>query len=150
MTDIRAITLWQPWAGSIAVLGKDIENRSWRTDYRGPVLIHAGATWDPELPLEDGFFDCPICLNCGFDCHLCNGVGLANGNRPAFSRRSVVAIATVSDCVRNSPSPWAAKGQWHFVLDDVRAVSPVVLWTKGERGLWTPPTELVRACGIGQ
>lgn len=38
---LRAVTLWQPWA-SLAALGlKQYETRSWRTAYRGPLLIHA-------------------------------------------------------------------------------------------------------------
>lgn len=40
---IKALTIRQPWAHAIFHLGKDVENRSWRTRYRGPLLIHAGA-----------------------------------------------------------------------------------------------------------
>jgi hypothetical protein len=39
----KAITVTQPYASSIVYGGKDIENRSWYTHYRGPVAIHAGA-----------------------------------------------------------------------------------------------------------
>ena len=45
-----AITIVQPWAwlivhGKAAGVagGKDVENRSWTTRYRGPIMIHAGA-----------------------------------------------------------------------------------------------------------
>lgn len=41
MTDVRALTLWQPWASLVAVGAKTIETRGWSTDYRGPLLIHA-------------------------------------------------------------------------------------------------------------
>lgn len=41
MTAIKAISLWQPWASAIALGNKAIETRSWRTAYRGPILIHA-------------------------------------------------------------------------------------------------------------
>lgn len=40
---MRALTIRQPWASLIATGAKTIETRPWRTDYRGPVLIHAGA-----------------------------------------------------------------------------------------------------------
>ncbi len=40
----RALTLWQPWASLIAIGAKTIETRSWSTAYRGPLLIHAGAS----------------------------------------------------------------------------------------------------------
>ena len=46
MTDdrIRALTVRQPWASLIALGHKRIETRSWKTDYRGPLVIHAGAS----------------------------------------------------------------------------------------------------------
>jgi hypothetical protein len=45
---MKAITLTQPWATLVAIGAKRIETRSWRTDYRGPLAIHAakGATTD--------------------------------------------------------------------------------------------------------
>lgn len=39
---MRALSVRQPWAWLICNGGKDIENRSWPTSFRGRVLIHAG------------------------------------------------------------------------------------------------------------
>lgn len=39
---MMALTVRQPWAWMIIHAGKDIENRTWATRYRGPLLIHAG------------------------------------------------------------------------------------------------------------
>lgn len=53
-----ALSLWQPWASALfathtrlgdAVRLKANETRSWRTDYRGPLLICAAHRWDAEL-----------------------------------------------------------------------------------------------------
>lgn len=38
---MRALSLTQPWASAVAILLKQWETRSWRTNYRGPVAIHA-------------------------------------------------------------------------------------------------------------
>ena len=38
---IKAITLWQPWASLVVAGHKRFETRSWRTGYRGPLAIHA-------------------------------------------------------------------------------------------------------------
>jgi hypothetical protein len=38
---MKALSIRQPWASLIVAGYKDIENRSWRTSYRGPVLIHS-------------------------------------------------------------------------------------------------------------
>lgn len=38
----KAITICQPWAWAIIHGPKRIENRTWPSDYHGPLLIHAG------------------------------------------------------------------------------------------------------------
>jgi hypothetical protein len=38
---MKIITIRQPWAHLIVNGSKNIENRTWPTSYRGPVLIHA-------------------------------------------------------------------------------------------------------------
>lgn len=43
---MKAITLHQPWASLVAVEAKRYETRSWRTNYSGPIAIHA-AKMDP-------------------------------------------------------------------------------------------------------
>lgn len=43
---LRALTIRQPWAWAIIHGGKDIENRSWNTKHRGPLVIHAGMGFD--------------------------------------------------------------------------------------------------------
>lgn len=45
---MKAISIQQPWAWAILHAGKDVENRTWRTTYRGPVAIHASKAVDPE------------------------------------------------------------------------------------------------------
>lgn len=39
---MKAITIHQPWATLIAIGQKRYETRSWNTDYRGEIAIHAG------------------------------------------------------------------------------------------------------------
>ena len=36
---MKALSIKQPWANLIASGGKTIETRTWKTDYRGPLLI---------------------------------------------------------------------------------------------------------------
>ncbi len=38
---MKAITLWEPWASLIAVGAKQYETRSWYTQHRGEIAIHA-------------------------------------------------------------------------------------------------------------
>jgi len=55
-TRLKAITIWQPWASLIAIGEKQYETRSWKTDYRGPIAIHAAAKRPPnqrDIPWEN-------------------------------------------------------------------------------------------------
>ena len=38
---MRTLSIRNPWADLVAFGVKDVENRSWKTDYRGEFLIHA-------------------------------------------------------------------------------------------------------------
>src|SRR4051812_12583761 len=38
---MKALTIKQPYAGSIFARGKDVENRAWSTSYRGTLVIHS-------------------------------------------------------------------------------------------------------------
>jgi hypothetical protein len=45
---MKAISLWQPWATGIATGVNLIETRHWKTDYRGPLAIHAAKRWGAD------------------------------------------------------------------------------------------------------
>ncbi len=45
---MKALTLKQPWATLISEGLKEYEFRSWNTNYRGKLLIHAGVSIDKE------------------------------------------------------------------------------------------------------
>jgi hypothetical protein len=53
---VKALTLHQPWATAIAEGIKTIETRSWATDYRGPLAIHAGSKMAPGMAGPAGMF----------------------------------------------------------------------------------------------
>lgn len=48
---MRVLSLWQPWAEFVAQGIKKIETRSWPTNYRGKLLIHAGKN-EQYLPMR--------------------------------------------------------------------------------------------------
>lgn len=110
---MRALTVRQPWAGLIAQGVKTTENRSWRTHYRGALLIHAGTRWDPTASDYD----------------------------PAdFGARGViVACAQLVDVHRDAGCcrPWGASTGWHWVLADIEALAEPVP-ASGALGLWRP------------
>lgn len=48
--NLKAICVKQPWADAIIYGGKDVENRTWKTKYRGPLLIVASLGYDKKAP----------------------------------------------------------------------------------------------------
>lgn len=60
---MKCISIRQPWAYAIIYCGKNIENRSWSTSYRGPLLIHASLNQkklDQDLKYIEKKFNCVI------------------------------------------------------------------------------------------
>jgi ASCH domain len=136
---MRALTVKQPWAWAIAWGGKDIENRSRPTSYRGPLAIHAGATWDPlwdQVTTNNPQMLRPACDTPGED---------------AYPRGAIIAVAELSDvcsaATGRTPRPcqcgrWAQRGQCHWHLTNVRALRQPVP-CRGALGLWTPPDDVL-------
>lgn len=127
---MKALSIRQPWAWLIVNGHKDIENRSWRTKYRGPVLIHAGQTmyrddyeWAHEIAVSQG-------VTLPFPDDLLRG--------------GIVGVATITDCAEESPSPWFF-GPKGFTLADAKPMQFVPLKGKlsfFEAGCWIEDGEL--------
>lgn len=52
---MRSLTIKQPWASLIVEGIKDIENRTWKTHFRGRIYVHASAktaTWEDLVSLD--------------------------------------------------------------------------------------------------
>lgn len=93
---MKAIAIKQPWAWLILNAGKDIENRSWRTNFRGEVLIHASAksTYDDWLDGIEALRYCRPDLLVDFPSHN------------MFQTGGIVGSITIEDCVNNDSSKW--------------------------------------------
>ncbi|EOG5366173.1 ASCH domain-containing protein [Cronobacter sakazakii] len=118
---MKALSIRQPWAWLIVNGFKDIENRSWNTKYRGPLLIHASAT-KPSMDDYSAVID--ILLK-----HRMYHIEFPRWNDFAvrenwqghrgIERGGIVGIATITDCVDASPSPWFF-GPKGFTLTDAK------------------------------
>jgi hypothetical protein len=102
---MKAISIRQPWAWLIVQGYKDVENRTWATKYRGPILIHAGKTCDPA------FDELRQMLREEFDIHV--------PPRKQIPRGGVVGQATIVDCVTDYDSDFFV-GPYGFVLEDAQ------------------------------
>jgi hypothetical protein len=94
---MKAISIKQPWAWAICNAGKDVENRDWHTNYRGPVLIHASKSIDKN----------------GYD--FLATMNIFPPLAKVIDRGGIVGYAEITDCVMSYLSPWFF-GNYGFVL----------------------------------
>jgi hypothetical protein len=119
---MKIISIRQPWASLIASGAKDVENRTWPTSYRGPILIHASQRHDS---VTSGEIERRLRV------------------RPpsALPLGGVVGVTEIVGCVKPHPSKWYAPSHWAFVLANSRPL-PFVRW-KGALSIRDAPFELL-------
>jgi hypothetical protein len=97
----HAISIRQPWAWLILYAGKDIENRTWKTAFRGPVLIHAA-----KGMTRAGYHAALI---------FAMDLGVNVPDWKELQRGGIVGQVDLVNCVTSSRSPWF-EGPYGFVL----------------------------------
>lgn len=109
---MKALSVRQPWAWLIVNGHKDIENRTWPTRVRGPVLVHAS-----KAMTRREYQDVVMFLV----------TSLPPSTRPhlptfeAIERGGIVGQVDIIDCVNGSDSPWYM-GATGFVLANAQAL----------------------------
>ena len=128
---MKALSIRQPWAWLIVHGYKDIENRTWRTNFRGRVLIHAskGMTRDEY---DDAM---ATALHAGM---------IANElpHIEHLKRGGIIGAATITDCIPPDErlSDWHMGDAFGFKLD---AAMPLpFIECKGRLGFFDVPGEV--------
>ena len=117
---VKALSVRTPWAWLIVAGYKDVENRTWTTDYRGPLLIHAGYTQSPE----------------GYAFAERQGIAVPED----LPRGGIIGIAELTEVTDRSDSPWYAPGHyaWHMASPKPLPLTPC----RGRLGLFVPAIEV--------
>lgn len=126
---MKALSLKQPWASLVAIEAKTIETRSWFTNYRGPVAIHASRSWTWTQR------------------HICDRPEFRNALRccQALPLGCIICIAELVDCTvitRETIPPEPENlfgdyrpGRYAWRLANIRRLGPA-LSAPGKLGLW--------------
>lgn len=134
---MKAISLWQPWATLIAIGAKRYETRSWSTNYRGPIAIHASARlidtseWNPVIwkvlypPNSEPVKRPYSCIVCVVD--LVDVLYTEEAPKSSFWHEQEVYFGDYT------PGRFAWRLANVRLVDNVRAVGRQGLWN------WTPP-----------
>jgi ASCH domain len=100
---MKALSIKQPWASLIANGIKNIENRTWKTNFRGRIYIHASS-----VGIKEKF-------------SAINEIQRQMiANYPKFNplyfndlhRSAIIGEVDIIDCVINHPSIWAKKSEF--------------------------------------
>jgi hypothetical protein len=117
---MKCLTVRQPWAAAIMAGRKPVENRTWRTHYRGPLLIHAGKrrSWAGEA--------------------------FPDGTRVPAQQvfGALLGIIDLVDCVRVEEcrdNPWAS-GPWCWVVENPRPFAEPIPY-RGRQLLFDVPDD---------
>ena len=135
---MKALTLKEPWATAIFRYGKDIENRTWNTYYRGRILIHVSKS-KPIHEDEKAFFD--ICEKIGIENPTFNlaNCGLIIGSVELFA-------TSTRHFSQYKENPWAMTDHYHWKL-----INPVLfdhpVPAKGRLMLWEVPASICNQLG---
>lgn len=126
---MKVLTVRQPWAWLILHGGKDIENRSWPTNYRGPLAIHAAKGMTRQE------FDMALDFVSRFDDELSWHMTAVDFKATSGA---IIGIVEVRDCAtyndfRPCPPRWYM-GPYAWILSDPKPCEPV--YVKGKLGLW--------------
>lgn len=125
---MKALTLTQPWATAVILGNKRIETRSWRTNYRGRIAIHAAKGF-PKLAkdfaqLERTLGRCPTNLPFGMIIGLATITGM---------EKTEDIVSSISALERHYGD--FSFGRWAWILSDVEpldnpvpAVGRLQLW----------------------
>lgn len=124
---MKVLSLRQPWAWALFFAGKDIENRTWKTNFRGDLAIHAakGMTVREYNDAKDFMFDI--------------GVNYVP-NRDELEFGKIVGIIEVVGCINEHDYGYGSEdslwfqGPYGWIVQNPRQVKPVA--AKGGLSLW--------------
>jgi hypothetical protein len=118
---VKALSVRQPWAWAIIHAGKDIENRTWRTHYRGPLFIHASLARHSKTGMPRG---------------------IRSPREDALHFGAIIGLVELVDVVERSRSKWFAGPLGWVIANPYRLKHPMPC--KGGLGLWNVPPAVAR------
>lgn len=124
--DHRVLSLHPSWAWAIVYAGKDVENRSWTTPFRGRFLVHASSKKYSRALLDQAREE------------IAEKSGVRLADIPEdFPRCQILGSVELVDCVQRAKSAWAYPGEEHWLLANPKRLAAPVENVMGKLNLWT-------------
>jgi len=124
---VKILSIRQPWAYLIVAGYKPVENRTWNTSYRGPLLIHASLGTDPEnfMPKQREYIE---------------SAGIVIPDDNDLPRGAIVGSVNLAGVVGQqrdnsgtTASPWF-EGPYGFLMTDAVEFEKPIQW-RGRLGI---------------
>jgi len=127
---IKAITVSQPFASLIAEGKKIVENRTWNTNYRGKIAIHAGKglQYLNKKELKEYPYGGIIAIA---NLVTCVNLNMLKNNDKSNLKKVLNCGLKKEDIIDHEYT----KGPWCWVLKDINPC--VIEYCKGSLGIWT-------------
>jgi phage N-6-adenine-methyltransferase len=132
-SEFKAISLWQPWASLIPLGLKHYETRSWKTNYRGKLLICSTAT-NTKLEYQQYL-------------KICEELQLPSWEQTNFPHGCAIAVCDLVDCIEMTQSfieqqstteilcgDWQV-GRYAWKLENIQPITEP-LAVRGKQGLF--------------
>ena len=128
----KCLSVKQPFAWAVVVGAKDIENRTWRSNYIGRLYIHAGQKEQSEL-VEEVVERVARCRN------LTTKAALDDYRQHwELGRGAVVGSVYMLGCAVSHGSEWFdPRFRYGFMFTDAKRIEPVPV--RGQQRFFTTP-----------
>lgn len=154
---MKALTIIQPWATLLAAGKKRMETRSWKTNYRGEILLHAGG-------MRFNYFS-DVCHGRKDLKSYFEGVGIgSDADLQTLPFKAIVGKAVLVNCVqidaltaefirKQHPEEYAfgdfTPGRYAWIMEHaVLFKKPVP--ASGKQGLWNWDPVFVKHANVGK
>lgn len=127
---MKCLTIRQPWAELIAAGTKRIENRTWQTNYRGPIAIHAARK--PDDPKWKNYSQ----ADWSRVRYLPRGAIIATVNL-----LDIVTLDEIAEDESADQDREFATGPYCWILRNPRRIRPI--YCTGKLSLWDPSPEIL-------
>ena len=134
MKAIKVLTVRQPWAGLIMLGIKNIENRTWTTQYRGKLIIQASAQmYDTDW------------MSARYTCRKLN-IKFPDGDMMLGKTGELLGAVTLTKILPalntgEVGADWQIEMNYGWVLENPLPF-PVTIQVKGKLGLWDLPEDI--------
>ena len=128
---LKVLSVRQPWATAILHMGKDVENRVWKTQYRGELYIHASLYKPKPKDFE------ALAQILGTSAQKARNKFYLCGSSDYYGY--IIGKVYLDNIINDSQSIWGVSTQYHWLISSPEVLDNPIP-AKGKLGIWSFPS----------